>query len=180
MTKSPMKWHGGKFYLADRITQMMPPHLHYVEPYFGAGHVLFRKSCENVSEVVNDIDGDLMNFWDVVGCNQRFRDFQEQLNRLPFSEPLFEHSVKLLETGNLDPVDRATAFLVKYRQSRQGLGKSFATLSRNRLRRGINEQVSGWIGAIAALPDAHRRLRQVVVLNSPALDVIRSQDGPNT
>jgi DNA adenine methylase len=36
----PLKWHGGKHYLASRIVGLMPPHLHYVEPYFGGGAVL--------------------------------------------------------------------------------------------------------------------------------------------
>jgi SNF2 family DNA or RNA helicase len=29
----PLKWHGGKHYLADRIISLIPPHTHYVEPY---------------------------------------------------------------------------------------------------------------------------------------------------
>ena len=34
---SPLKSHGGKHYLAAQIVALMPPHLHYVEPYFGGG-----------------------------------------------------------------------------------------------------------------------------------------------
>lgn len=33
----PLKWHGGKHYLAKRIIKLMPLHIHYVEPYFGDG-----------------------------------------------------------------------------------------------------------------------------------------------
>jgi DNA adenine methylase len=29
----PLKWHGGKHYLARRIVALMPSHLHYVEPF---------------------------------------------------------------------------------------------------------------------------------------------------
>ncbi len=29
----PLKWHGGKHYLARRIVGLMPPHLHYVEQF---------------------------------------------------------------------------------------------------------------------------------------------------
>ena len=36
----PLKWHGGKYYLASKIIGLMPSHLHYVEPYFGGGAVL--------------------------------------------------------------------------------------------------------------------------------------------
>ena len=31
----PLKWRGGKHYLARRIIDRMPPHLAYVEPYGG-------------------------------------------------------------------------------------------------------------------------------------------------
>ncbi len=33
----PLKWHGGKSYLAKKIIELMPPHLHYVETHFGGG-----------------------------------------------------------------------------------------------------------------------------------------------
>lgn len=72
------------------------------------------------------------------------------------------------------------AFFIHARQSRQGLFKDFATLSRNRTRRGMNEQVSAWLTAIEGLPEVHERLKRVVILNRDASDVIRSQDGPNT
>ena len=31
----PLKWHGGKWYLAPKIVALMPPHIHYVEPFAG-------------------------------------------------------------------------------------------------------------------------------------------------
>lgn len=39
----PLKWHGGKSYLADWIISLMPKHLHYVEPYAGGLAVLLAK-----------------------------------------------------------------------------------------------------------------------------------------
>ena len=85
----PLKWHGGKKYDADWIIELMPPHLVYIEPFFGSGKVLFARDPtrdwfeghpqaaqqdngqlfarnRGCSEIVNDIYGDLMNFWDVV------------------------------------------------------------------------------------------------------------------
>ena len=177
MTKAPLKWHGGKFYLADKIISIMPKHVHYVEPYFGGGQVLFRKDPEGVSEVINDINGDLMNFWYVLSNKSMAESMIQRLVVTPFSERLFEEVLVSRERG---PVGRAIAFFIKYRQSRQGLGKDFATLSRNRTRRGMNEQVSSWLTAVEGLPEAHERLQRVVVLNRDALDVIKSQDGPNT
>ena len=174
----------------------MPPHKHYVEPYAGGLAVLFAKPCEGISEVVNDLNGDLTNFWRVLQDEARFRKFKRLIEVVPFSENEWqqagellvklsrswdatEHQVKVTRSDPPD-VDRAVWFFVLCRQSLAGRCKNFATLSRNRVRRGMNEQASAWLAAIDGLPEVHARLRRVVVLNQPALDVIRSQDGPDT
>jgi DNA adenine methylase len=71
---SPLKWHGGKRYLAKRLVAMMPPHLHYVEPFAGGLSVLLAKDPEGVSEVVNDLDGELSNFWSGAERSRGIRD----------------------------------------------------------------------------------------------------------
>ncbi|MEZ6136359.1 MAG: DNA adenine methylase [Pirellulaceae bacterium] len=78
------------------------------------------------------------------------------------------------------PVERAVQFFILARQSRQGLMRDFATLSRNRTRSRMNEQVSAWLNVVEGLQDVHQRLRNVVILNQPAVEVIRKQDGPKT
>jgi len=64
--------------------------------------------------------------------------------------------------------------------SRQGLGKDFATVTRNRTRGGINEQVNGFLGAVDGLPDVHKRLATVLMYNQDAMKVIDQQDGEKT
>jgi DNA adenine methylase len=44
----------------------------------------------------------------------------------------------------------------------------------------MNEQASAWMSAVEGLPAVHARLRRVAILNRDALEVIRSQDGPQT
>lgn len=182
--KSPLKWHGGKHYLAPKIVAMMPPHIHYVEPFAGGLSVLLAKDPEGVSEVVNDLNRNLASFWQVLRCDMRFKEFVAIINACPFSEQLFQDALEVLETNRhirlSPPVDLAVAFFVACRQSLAGRMKSFAPLSRTRTRRGMNEQTSAWINAIDGLPEVHARLRRVVVLNRNALDVIRQEDGPDT
>jgi hypothetical protein len=72
----PIKRHGGKHYLAKRIISLMPPHTHYVEPFFGAGGVLLQKNPEGVSEVINDIDGELICFWRAASIGRAVREVQ--------------------------------------------------------------------------------------------------------
>lgn len=191
-TSLPLKWHGGKQYLASKIIQLIPQHTHYVEPYFGGGAVLFNKPQELVedhSEVVNDVDCELMNFWRVLRNSGTFAAFKRQVSLMPFSSQEFDAAKQALVSRQSSPPDkptpaeavsRAVAFFTVYRQSRQGLGKDFASMSRTRTRRGMNEQVSSWLSAIEGLDAACERLQRVVLLCHDALTVIGREDGPGT
>lgn len=184
MPKStPLKWHGGKSYLADWIVGYFPDHVHYCEPYFGGGQVLFAKPqnlVENHSECVNDLDDRLMNFWRVMKDFMLFSQFRIQAELTPLSETEFHESKASLEAGKGDLIQQAMNFFIQYRQSRQGLGKCFATLSKSRTRQGMNEQVAAWLSAVEGLPDFHARLKRVAILNRSALRVIQSEDSPTT
>jgi DNA adenine methylase len=177
----PLKWHGGKHYLASQIVALMPPHTHFVEPYAGGLTVLLSKPCEGVSEVVNDLNSDLTNFWQVLQDDALYRRFRRRAQAIPFSEVEFQNALEwLARKGRKQQVGRAVRFFIVCRQSLAGRMKDFAPLSRTRTRRGMNEQASAWIRAIDGLSEVHARLRRVVILNQPAIDVIRSQDGPET
>jgi DNA adenine methylase len=189
----PIKRHGGKRYLADKIIDLMPPRVknpnapalddpgwvHYVEPYFGGGAVLLAQDPEGIGEVVNDIDYDLTNFFAVLRSEELFPKFQRQAESMPCSSMEFDIAETTLRESEC-AVAKAVAFFVRNRQSRQALGKDFATLAKTRTRRGMNELPSAWLGAIEGLPEIHARLQRVVILNDDAMKVIRQQDGPRT
>jgi DNA adenine methylase len=175
---NPLKWHGGKYYLAPKIVALMPPHIHYVEPFAGGLSVLLSKNPDEVSEVVNDLHRDLTNFWNVLKSESDFAKFHRIVETTPFSQVEWESAREKLELP--DPAERAAAFFVLCRQSLSGRMAQFAPLTRNRLRRRMNEQVSAWINAVEGLPAVHARLRRVVILNRPAVEVIQMQEGPNT
>ncbi len=175
----PIKWHGGKHYLARRIVALMPPHVHYVEHFAGGLAVLLAKDPEGISEVVNDLDGDLTTFWRVLQHPRQFQEFARVCQATPFSEAEFARAGDGLGEY-ADPVGRAWAFFVRCRQSLAGRRDTFSGITRTRTRRGMNGETSAWLSAVDGLAAAHDRLRRVLVLNRKALDVIRSQDGPGT
>jgi DNA adenine methylase len=181
--KLPLKWHGGKFYLAKDIVSLMPEHIHYVEPYFGGGAVLFAKDPQGVSEVVNDLNKFLTTFWTVMRCPLRFKEFYREIEAAPFSEALYQSAVEVLDNNSdqifSSEVDLAVAFFVACRQSLAGRMKSFTGVTKTRTRRGMNNEVSAWLSSIEGLPAAHARLKRVLVLNRSAIEVIRGQDGSN-
>ncbi len=183
--KSPLKWHGGKFHLAERIVELMPPHLHYVEPYAGGLNVMLAKSPDGVSEIANDAFRLLTNFWRVLANPAAFESFAVRIALVPFSQEFFDDAIDTLkdpcERGERQPcVECAMNFFVACRQSLAGRMEDFASISRTRTRGQMNEQVSAYLAAVDSLPAVANRLRRVMILNRPALDVIASEDGPDT
>lgn len=195
MKPGPIKWHGGKAYLAKEIVALMPPRcktpnkpadddkgwLHYVEPYFGGGAVLLANDPEGISEVVNDLNRELAFFWHTLANIKLFPDFLRRVEATQFSEELWDKST----TNPVNclarlPADSAADFFVRCRQSLAGRMDSFTGITKTRTRRGMNNEVSAWLTAIDGLPAVHARLKRVLILNRDALDVIRSQDGPQT
>src|SRR5262245_49703871 len=91
---APIKWHGGKgaFHgkLANWIVGLMAPHRHFVEPFAGGLAVLLAKDPEGISEVVNDLNAHLTNFWRVLRDKDTFPVFLRQVQATPFSETEWE------------------------------------------------------------------------------------------
>jgi DNA adenine methylase len=182
---APLKWHGGKRYLARRIVALMPPHAHYVEPYAGGLAVLFAKPCEGVSEVVNDLNGQLTTFWTVLQDRWLFARFRRLVTVMPLSEVEWVDARSRLTIlppprSPEDMVRQAVWFFVLSRQSLGGRLTGFTPLTRTRSRGGMNEQASAWLSAVEGLPAVHARLKRVVILNRSALDVLRTEDGPDS
>jgi len=177
----PLKWHGGKGAfngkLAQWIISHIPLHTNYVEPFAGGLAVLLHKPIyQDTAEIVNDIHGELSNFWRVLATTPD--RMLRELWGTPFSEVAWTAAEAQL--ADSDPVRRATAFFVRIRQSRQGLGKGFATLTKERLRGGMNEQANAYWSAIESLPEIHYRLKRVVVLCNDFGNVIRATDSSST
>lgn len=167
----PLKYHGGKSYLADWIQSLAPPHTHRNIVFGGGLGEFWNWPHEGISEAINDADAELINFYTVLKDGEKSKELIRRLSVTPFSDSEFQ-----LANGAFDnPIDRAIAFFVKYRQSRQGLGKSYATPTK-RTRRGMNENVSAWLSAVDGLPECRDRLIRVEIRNLDFRDFIRQYD----
>ncbi|KKN50492.1 hypothetical protein LCGC14_0632170 [marine sediment metagenome] len=61
----PFGWVGGKTQLAKTIVAMMPEHRTYVEPFCGSASVFWKKEPSE-TEVLSDMDSDLMRFYKTI------------------------------------------------------------------------------------------------------------------
>lgn len=183
----PLKWPGGKFYMAPKIVARMPRHLHYVEPYAGGLAVLLARDPDEprlwldgqkgVSEVANDINGRLVGFWRVLQCPAKFERFRRKVEAIPMARSEWEDG----HAGPYaDAIEDAVAFFVDCRQSRAGMMRDFTSITRSRVRRQMNGNVSEWLGAVDGLPDVHARMRRVLVENMDAVSLVKREDTPHT
>lgn len=188
----PLKYFGGQSYLASKYHEIASPYkwskenqqgwLHRVITHAGGLGEFWGWDFEGVSEVVNDIDGDLMRFYKIL--RDEPAAFISMVQFTPFSESLWrsckEYFSRKPKDRDRSEVEEAWMFFVLVRQSMMGMQKSFAPLSRTRVRRGMNEQVSAWLTAVEGLPQVHERLSRVVILNEDYKEVLKENDGPNT
>lgn len=184
----PLRYHGSKFALAERIRnrspQYRPPserlaarpaYTHRLIPFAGGLGELFGAHwpTEGVSETVNDLSRKVSDFWKCLADKYNANEFIRLANLTPFSEVTFQQREELYKSLYIP--DRALAFYIEQRMSRQGAGSSYATPT-TRLRRGMNEQVSAWLSAVDGLPDIVERMRRVEVRRMDAVDFIRVYD----
>ena len=99
-------WMGGKSRLADKILPLYPQHRCYVEAFAGAGALLFKKE-ESKVEVLNDINGELVNLYRVV--KHHLVEFLKQFEWALVSRQMFEWE-KMAQPETLTDIQRAARF----------------------------------------------------------------------
>jgi DNA adenine methylase len=111
--KPPFSYFGSKLSIAPRIAALLPPHGHYVEPFAGSLAVLLAKRPSPM-ETVNDLDGNLMCFWQVL--RDRPGDLERACALTPHSRA--EHDAAFAMDG--DDLERARKVWVLLTQGRGG------------------------------------------------------------
>lgn len=176
--RSPIKYHGGKSLLAKRQVIYEPKtYTIFGDCCLGGGSYICVKDRPGISEYANDLDGELTNFFRVLQDDGLFSSLLRRLENTPFSQSEFAEAT--LDRPMVPDLDRAWAFFVRNRQSRQSFGKTFSTPTK-RIRRGRNENVSAWNSAIDALTPFRDRLRWVEIRQMNVMDFIPLIDSPST
>lgn len=171
MSDPIIPWIGGKRRLAERLLNLFPPHQCYVEVFAGAAAVLFAKPPSDV-EVLNDVNGDLVNLYRVV--QHHLEEFVRQFKWSLTSRRMFEW-LQLTTPETLTDIQRAARFYYLQHNCFGGrvAGQSFGTATTaspglNLLR--IEEHLSA----------AHLRISSVYIENLSWRDCVERYDRAHT
>ncbi|MBD3261574.1 MAG: DNA adenine methylase [Candidatus Altiarchaeales archaeon] len=100
-----IRYYGGKWKLASWIISHFPDHENYIEPCGGAASVLLQKPRSPL-EVYNDLDGNVVNFFQVLRSNTD--ELIRQIRLTPWSRK--EHEIA--RHPHVDPIESARRFFV--------------------------------------------------------------------
>jgi DNA adenine methylase len=106
MTSPIIPWLGGKRRLADIIIPRFPPHRCYVEVFAGGAALYFLRQPAEV-EVINDVNGDVINLYRVV--QNHLEEFVRQFKWALSSREIFKW-MKSTPCETLTGIQRAARF----------------------------------------------------------------------
>jgi len=167
----PLSYIGGKRLLAKRIIALFPEHTTYVEAFAGGAQVFFHKEPSRV-EVLNDKDGEIVNFFRV--CQLHEEELLRYFRFVVISRKSFD-LLKATDPATLTDVQRAARYLYL-------LKGSFASLIRHPNYHWHVIQPPGF--NLEHLPElihnTHKRLQRVQLECLPYEEVLEHYDRPTT
>lgn len=171
MVNPIIPWIGGKRRLADHIIPLFPKHQCYVEPFCGAAALFFIKPPSEV-EVLNDVNGELINLYRVV--KHHLEELYKQFKWALTSRQNWDW-LSITPPETLTDIQRAARFL--YLQKLAFGGKvevqSFGTATTSRPRFNL-------LTLEQDLAEAHMRLVSTTIENLDWQKIIEKYDRPHT
>jgi len=169
--RGPLPYIGGKNRLAEQIIDVFPEHTTYVEPFAGGAQVFFRKEPSKV-EVLNDLDGEMVNFFRV--CQQHYEELLRYLRFMLVSRKWHE-LLKATGTATLTDIQRAARHLYLLKNSYAGLIRDLNYKCCVAQPPGFNPESLPKI-----IEETHNRLARVQLENLPYEKILKHYDRPET
>lgn len=170
---SPLSWRGGKCRLAGKIISRIPPHVCYCEPFAGGAWVFFKKKPSPV-EVLNDIDGELVNFYRVLASFPEY--FERKIRFALYAREEFE-DLKKADLSRLSAEERAWRFFYLNAASYAGDGTTFLTSPNLNIGKGYPLTFQHKRRKLLL---AHRRLKKAIIEKRSWRKILAVYDGPET
>lgn len=171
--KSILRYPGSKWNLADKISQLLPEHKTYLEPYFGSGAVLFTKTPSAI-ETVNDLNDDVVNFFRVI--KQDPEALAEKIYLTPYSRKVYDDAWKIRPENE---IDKALNFVI-----RSFMSYGFRPTEKSGWKNNVNGRerayaVKHWNDLPKLIQEVTLRLKQVQIECRPAIELIEKYSRDN-
>ena len=160
--------------MVSTILPLIPEHNLYVEPFAGGAAIFFAKP-KSPAEVINDINGEVVNFYKV--CATRFSELQDLIQSTPHSRMLHSQSAEILKNASAhDELKRAWAFWVQTNMSFSS--NMFGGYAYERRGNSVSKKIANKRDLFTE--DIKERLDRVDIECNDALKVIKFRDTPET
>lgn len=173
-TLSLIRWAGGKGKQLNDLLPLIPQTRIYVEPFGGGCSCLLNRERSEI-EVYNDLDGALVNLYEVIRGEDSFGEFRRLVDLMPYSREVFEQCFDF--DAIADPVRRAVAFYTYLGQSFSG--KRLARQS-EWSRAKVDNVASAWFRKQDKLVYIHERVKGIQIECRDALDILKEWDTDET
>jgi len=179
---APFQWAGGKGKLATWIIQYVPAGHIYVEPFAGTASVLWHLPSPFPVEVLNDLDGDIVNLYRILQDKVKFEELSHRLIFTPYARAEFARALQIAKDPDASDIDRAWAFFVKQNQGFIGKVESIGHWSRviTETNNRMAHNTSKWRSRLKLLSFWHERLSRVQIDCIDGIDCIKYWDTPET
>lgn len=183
VVRPPFRFHGSKFKLARWIISFFPASPRpdcYVDLYGGSGSVLLQLPTRHYLEIYNDLDGEIVNFFEILRkCPE---ELVRQIELTPYSKVEWQKSFEF----DPDPLERARRFYI--RASMNIAGPTAQWKSGWRRQKVITKQAGKkrmTPAPITFMRTDHlyavaNRFRGVQIESDTALNIISRYDSPET
>ena len=174
--KTPITYYGGKQSLLKNIVPLIDKSNAscYVEPFVGGAAVFFGKNKRFETEVLNDINGSLINLYNVIQTN-----CDELLNYIDCYGIKCEYHYKkcrdIYRSENYTNIERACAMYYCYLHSFCNKFETFGYYAKNG-----RQKAQLLINRIENLKNARAKLFGTQIFNRDAMKITKRYEAPNT
>lgn len=167
--KTPISYYGGKQNMLRHILPLIPEHDLYNEPFFGGGALFWAKEPVKV-EVINDANGEVINFYRVVQAD--YHKLNALIQTTLHSREQYQDALHVYARPHMfDEIRRAWAFWIL---CNQGFGSKIGTWGYDREANSLAKKLEG--GKKRFTTDLRDRLSRTQIECNDANTVIKSRD----
>lgn len=170
--KTPITYYGGKQNLVSHILPLIPKHSIYTECFAGGLAVFFKKE-RSKTEIINDTNSFVIDFYAVVISN--FEALQLKIQQTPYSRAIYKVAFSIYEMPHLfSQLQRAWAFYILTNNGFSGRIGSFGCYTKG-------QKAQGWERKKLLINSQLKdRLLGVQIECTDALKILKLRDTPDS